>query len=113
MIKTRGKIKKGKRKSGGAWLIATDGRNVDHVKISVAEEDTEVARLIGTKLERSIQSDLDRHGVPREGREVELDPHNITIGLPYGGSLQIRAAQKRREALTNNDGVSYLATYER
>ena len=86
MIKTKGKIKKGKRKNGGAWLIAPDIRNVGHVKISVTEEDAEVAELVGTNghgvLERSIDSDVDRHGVPREGLEVEVDLHNIAIGLP-------------------------------
>ena len=48
MIKAKGKIKKGKRKNGGAWLIAPDVRNVGHVKISVTEEDAEVAELVGT-----------------------------------------------------------------
>ena len=90
MIEAKGKIKKGKRKNGGAWLIATDVRNVGHVKISVTEEDAEVAELVGTNghgvLERSIDSDVDRHGVLREGREVEVDLDNIAAGLPYGWS---------------------------
>jgi hypothetical protein len=117
MIKTRGKIKKGKRKNGGARLIAPDGRNVGHVKISFTEEDAEVAQLVGTDghgvLERSIHSDLDRHDVPHEGREVEVDLDNIAIGLPYGWSLQSGLTRRRREELINNDRVSYLATYER
>jgi hypothetical protein len=116
MIKARGKIKKSKRKNGGAWLIAPDGCNVGHVKISFSEEEAEVAQLVGTDghgvLERSIHSDLDRHGVPCEGREVEVDLDNIAIGLPYGWSLQ-SGLTRRREELINNDRVSYLATYER
>ena len=59
MIKTKDKIERGKRKNGGAWLIASDGRNVGRVKISVTEEDAKVAQLVGTNghgvLERSIQ----------------------------------------------------------
>jgi hypothetical protein len=113
MIKTKGKIRKGKRKNGGAWLIP-DGRNVGHVKISFTEGDAEVAQLVGTDghgvPERSIYSDLDRHGVPREGREVEVDLDNIAIGLPYGWSVQSGLTRRRREELINNDRVSYLAT---
>jgi hypothetical protein len=103
MIKTKGKIKRGKRKNGGAWLIATDGCNLGHVKITVTEEDTEVARLVGTNghgvLERSIHSDLDRHSVPRDGRGVEVDLYNITIGLPYGGSLQSGLPRKKKRGI--------------
>lgn len=116
MIKMKGKIKKGKRKNGGSWLIAPDGRNGGHVKISVTEEEVEVAQLVGANghgvLERSIHRDLDRHGVTREGREVEVDLDNIAVGLPDGWSLQSGLTRRRREALINNDRVSYLATYE-
>ena len=100
MIKAKGKIKKGKRKNGSAWLIAPDVRNVGHVKISVTEEDAEVAELVGTNghgvLERSIDSDVDRHGVPREGREVDVDLDDIAMGLPYGLSLQSWLTKTRR-----------------
>jgi hypothetical protein len=99
MIKTKGKIKKGKRKSGGAWLIAPDGRNVGHVKMSVTEEDAELAQLVGTDghgaLERSMHSDLDRHGVPREGREVEVDLDNIANRAVVRMGPAIPVEQKR------------------
>ena len=103
MIKAKDKIKKGKRKNGSAWLIAPDVRNVGHVKISVTEEDAEVGELVGTNghgvLERSIDSDVDRHGVPREGREVEVDFYNIARGLPYGLGLQSGVDQKRKRGI--------------
>ena len=98
MIKANGKIKKVKRNNGSAWLIAPDVGNVGHVKISVTEEDAEVAELVGTNghgvLERSIDSDVARHGVPREGREVEVDLDSIAMGLPYGLSLPSRLTRK-------------------
>jgi hypothetical protein len=116
MIKTKGKIKKSKRKNGGSWFIAPDGRNVGQVKISLTEEDADVAQLVGADgygaLERSIHSDLDRHGVPREGREVEVDLDSIAIGLTHGWNLQSGLTRERREELINNDRVIYLATYE-
>jgi hypothetical protein len=90
MIKTKGKIKTGNRKNGGSWLIVPDGRHVGG----------------------SIHSDLDRHGVPREGREVEIDLDSIAIGLTHGWNLQSGLTRERREELINNDRVIYLATYE-
>jgi hypothetical protein len=115
MIKTKGKIKEGKRKNGGSPLIASDGRNVGRVKIRVNQEGAKVAQPAdGHEVpERSIYSDLGRHSAPHQDREVEVDLDNLAIGLPHGWSLQFGLTRQRGEELINSDLVSYLATYER
>ena len=100
MITAKGKIKKGKRKTGGSWLIASDGRNVGHIKTSATEQDAEVAQLVGANghgvLEHSIHSGLDRQGVPCEDREVKVDLDNIAVELLYGWNLPSTFTREKR-----------------
>jgi hypothetical protein len=91
---SKGKIKKGSKgkKHGAMWVIAPDGRRVGQIEIGVNREDIDAAALVGAKghevIERSIHSHLDRLGVPREGRDIQVSLETIEIGLPDGWRLE-------------------------
>jgi hypothetical protein len=58
------------------------------MKINVTQEDMTAGRLVGAKghevIEMAIHRALDRAGIPREGRIVEVNPKTIAITLPPG-----------------------------
>jgi hypothetical protein len=61
------------------------------LKVEITEEDIEAAQAIGATGTEvgafAIHRALDRLGIPREGRTVEVTRETITIGFPPGYTL--------------------------
>lgn len=59
-----------------------------NLKFQISDEDIAAARAVGATgtqvVERSIHSQLDKAGVPREGRYVKVTTEEIQIELPDG-----------------------------
>lgn len=61
------------------------------IHVKVTEEDVQAAMLTDTTgpeiLERAIHANLDRQGVPRDGRTVTVTREDIDVRLPAGWNL--------------------------